>query len=124
LTWETTAQSNVGLDVGFLQQRVSFSGDYYYKKTRDLLFSVPVPAFSGYQTRLENLGSIENKGFEFQLESKNLVNAFTWTTNFNVSFNRNKVLDLPGGVDIFYSTAPSATGGTMQTSVLREVAPV
>ena len=124
LTWETTSQFDVGIDFGIFDRRINLSADYYYKKTEDLLFSVPVPAFSGYQNRLDNLGSIENKGFEVQVESRNLVNELKWTTNFNISLNRNKVLELPGGVDIIYSSAPSSTGGTMETSILREGEPV
>jgi len=124
LTWETTSQYNIGTDLGFFERRLIIFADYYYKKTEDLLFSVPIPAFSGFQRRLENLGSIENKGFEFQLESKNLVNKFQWTTSFNLTLNRNKVLELPESVDIIYSSAPSSIGGRMETSILREGEPV
>ena len=124
LTWETTAQFNLGLDVGLWEDRVTFSSDYYRKVTDDLLFSVPIPAFSGFQNRLENLGSIENTGFEFQLQSKNLVKEFLWTTSFNLTMNSNKVLELPGGNDIIYSSAPSSIGGRMETSILREGEPV
>ncbi|WP_158867889.1 TonB-dependent receptor [Maribellus comscasis] len=124
LTWETTSQFDIGVDIGFLNRRVNLLADYYYKKTKDLLFSVPIPAFSGFQNRLENLGVIENKGYEIQLESKNLVDDFKWSTSFNISLNRNKVVELPGGVDIIYSSAPSATGGSMETSILREGEPV
>lgn len=76
LTWETTAQFDVGLDLGLLNGRISITGDYYNKRTHGLLFSVPVPSFSGYTNKLENLGEIENKGFEFQITSKNLVSTF------------------------------------------------
>jgi TonB-linked SusC/RagA family outer membrane protein len=123
LTWETTSQTNLGLDIGLFNRRINLSGDYYYKKTNDLLFSVPIPAFSGYQSRLENLGSIENKGFEFQIESKNFVHDFQWTTNFNITLNRNKVLELPGGIDIISAVSPSFTG-QYQNSILREGEPV
>jgi TonB-dependent starch-binding outer membrane protein SusC len=123
LTWETTAQFNVGLDMELFENRINMTGDYYYKKTNDLLFSVPVPAFSGYQSRLDNLGEIENKGFEFQITSRNLVKTLNWSTNFNLTLNRNKVLTLPHGVDIIYASAPSFTGA-VQNSILREGAPV
>lgn len=124
LTWETTSQFNIGLDFGLLERRINLSADYYYKKTEDLLFNVPIPSFSGFTSRLDNLGSIENKGVELQVESRNLVGSFQWTTSFNVTLNRNKVLELPGGNDIFYSAAPNATGGSMETSILREGYPV
>lgn len=123
LTWETTAQFNIGLDLGLLEGRIALTGEYYRKKTNDLLFSVPVPAFSGYQSRLENLGEIENKGFEFQISSRNLVNKLKWSTNFNLTLNQNKVLSLPNGVDIIYAAAPSFTGA-VQNSILREGEPV
>ena len=119
LTWETTSQTNLGLDLGLFNRRINLSGDYYYKKTNDLLFSLPIPAFSGYQNRLENLGSIENKGFEFQIESKNFINAFQWTSSFNVTMNRNKVLALPGGNDIIFAVSPTFSG-IYHSSILRE----
>lgn len=119
LTWETTAQLSAGVDLEFFQGRLNFTGDYYEKKTSDLLFSVPIPAFSGYQNRLENLGKIVNKGFEFEISSKNVVGTFSWNTDFNITFNRNKVLSLPGGVDIIHASAPSFTGA-VQNSILRE----
>ena len=124
LTWETTAQFNIGADIAFLDDRISLTAEYYRKETNDLLFSVPIPIFSGYQTRLENLGSIENKGLELQLDAQVLVSTFKWSTNFNVTLNRNKVLELPDNVDILYSSAPSNNGGTMETSLLRVGEPV
>jgi TonB-linked SusC/RagA family outer membrane protein len=123
LTWETTAQLSVGLDFEFFEGRVNLTGDYYEKKTSDLLFRVPIPAFSGYQDRLENLGEIMNSGFEFDISSKNLVGAFRWNTSINLTLNRNKVLSLPGGVDIIHASAPSFTGA-VQNSILREGEPV
>ena len=124
LTWETTSQFNIGADVAFLEDRISLTAEYYRKETNDLLFSVPIPIFSGYQTRLENLGSIENKGLELQLDAQVLVSKFKWSSNFNVTLNKNKVLELPDNVDILYSSAPSNNGGTMETSLLRVGEPV
>ncbi|MDN5284756.1 MAG: SusC/RagA family TonB-linked outer membrane protein [Mucilaginibacter sp.] len=98
LKWETTAQADLGLDVGFFQGRLSGTFDVYQKKTRDLLLNVQVPATSGFQTITQNLGKLQNKGFELQIDSKNLVGAFTWSTSFNISINRNKVTDLKGQV--------------------------
>ena len=123
LTWETTAQLSLGLDFEFFDGRLNFSGDYYEKKTSDLLFRVPIPSFSGYQDRLENLGEIINKGFEFQVSSRNLVNAFQWNTSFNLTLNRNEVVSLPGGLDIIYASVPSFTGN-VQNTILREGEPV
>lgn len=123
LTWETTAQFDIGLDAEFFGGRISLSGDYYNKRTRDLLFSVPLPAFSGYQSRLENLGKIENKGVELEIESANLTNVLKWSTSLNVTWNKNKVLALPGGVDILYSGSPTFVGNGSH-AILREGEPI
>ena len=124
LTWETTGQFNAGMDFDFFERRINLTGEYYYKKTNDLLFSVPIPSFSGFQARLENLGAIENKGFEFQIDSKNLVNTLKWTTSFNLTLNRNKVLSLPNnGADIIYTNVPSFSGA-VENSILRVGSPV
>ena len=98
LKWETTNQWNVGVDAGFLNNRVSLLADYYYKKTTDLLIGLPILTSSGYLTRFTNSGDIENKGFEFELTTKNLIGEFKWTTALNMTFNRNKVLALPEGL--------------------------
>ncbi|WP_236980805.1 SusC/RagA family TonB-linked outer membrane protein [Membranihabitans maritimus] len=123
LTWETTGQYNLGLDLELFSGRLNLTGEYYYKKTRDLLFNVPIPSFSGFQNRLENIGKVENKGFEFQLDYRVLTGDFNWNTAFNITFNRNKVLELPGGVDIIFSSAPSQPSA-VPNSILREGEPV
>lgn len=124
LTWETTAQLDVGFDFELAQGRIDVAADYYYKKTHGLLFSVPIPAFSGYQNRLENLGEIGNKGIELQITSDNLVGAVKWSTSLNLTFNQNKVLSLPNnGADIIYASAPSFTGA-VENSILRVGHPV
>ncbi|MEJ7693861.1 TonB-dependent receptor, partial [Daejeonella sp.] len=125
LKWETTAQQNYGVDIGFLKNRLNFTADYYKSITSDLLFSVPLPQYSGYSTQTQNIGKIQNKGLEFSLGSKNIVGKFNWSTDFNISFNRNKVLELPRGNDIIYAIAPGhmiGIGGTAQ--VLRVGQPV
>lgn len=99
LKWETTAQTDLGIDVGFFNGRLSGQFDVYLKKTKDLLLNVQVPATSGYVTITENLGKLQNKGFEMQLDSKNIIgNGVTWSTSFNLSINRNKITDLNGQV--------------------------
>ena len=98
LKWETTAQTNFGLDFGFARGRINGSLDYFYRKTTDLLLSLPVPPQTGFTTKLANVGSIENKGWEFSVDSKNLTGLFKWNTNLNLSFSKNKVVDL-GGLD-------------------------
>ncbi|GAB3915605.1 SusC/RagA family TonB-linked outer membrane protein [Larkinella terrae] len=94
LRWETTAQADVGIDVGLLSNRITLTADYYNKKTTDLLLSVPLPYVSGYASALQNLGSIRNQGFELGINSTNVNGAFKWTTAFNIAANRNKVLNL------------------------------
>lgn len=97
LHWETTHQTDIGLDLALFNSRVLFTADYYYKKTTGLLLNTPVPASSGYTTALKNIGDLENKGWEFQLTTRNLTGAFQWSSDFNISFNRNKVLNIAGG---------------------------
>ncbi|MCL7987813.1 SusC/RagA family TonB-linked outer membrane protein [Sphingobacterium sp. lm-10] len=99
LKWETTTQTDIGVDFSLFNNRISVLADYYYKRTSDLLISVPVRHSLGFTNRFTNFGEIENKGFEFELTSRNLVGDFRWTTSFNMTFNRNKVLSLPDGVD-------------------------
>lgn len=117
LKWEKTAQTDAGVEISFLKGRISFEADYYYRKTTDMLLDAPVPRTSGYATIRKNIGSMENKGFEFSLNTVNIENAkFTWNTSFNISFNRNKVLSLATPSDIFGVGGPSITN---QTSVIR-----
>ncbi|WP_031301933.1 SusC/RagA family TonB-linked outer membrane protein [Sphingobacterium paucimobilis] len=98
LTWETTHQYNLGLELGFLNNRILFSTDAYLKKTKDLLYNVPLPSTTGFEYVTRNIGSIENKGLEFSLQTRNLQGAFGWSTNINLSLNRNKVTSLPENV--------------------------
>ena len=96
LKWETTNQFDVGIDMGFIDSRIAFTTDYYYKKTIDLLYNSEVPYTSGYSAYFENIGSMKNSGIEFSLRTANLVNNFKWNTDFNISFNSNRILDLGG----------------------------
>src|SRR5690606_16485274 len=95
LTWETTTQYNGGIDLSFLANRITLNADYYIKNTRNLLYSVPIPTTTGFGTITQNIGNIQNKGVEFLLSTKNLVGNFGWTTNFNISANRNRIVSLP-----------------------------
>jgi TonB-dependent starch-binding outer membrane protein SusC len=96
LKWEETEQTNIGLDLSFLKSRITFSADAYLKKTKDLLLEVPLPRSTGFDVGLQNAGALQNKGLEFQVSSKNLTRDFQWETDFNISFNRNKVTNLVG----------------------------
>lgn len=100
LRWETTEQKDVGLDFGLLKNRISFTADYYIKNTSDLLNEVQLPPSLGYTTTIQNIGEMQNKGFELSLEGKPFTGAFKWNINANISFNRNKVIKLAGGQPI------------------------
>ncbi|MGI6224370.1 MAG: SusC/RagA family TonB-linked outer membrane protein [Prevotella sp.] len=95
LTWETTSQWDLGLDLTVLKNRLTFYFDWYYKKTSDMLMNITLPAGSAAARSLAyNGGEITNKGVEFSVSSKNLVGRFSWNTDFNISFNRNKLTKL------------------------------
>ncbi|MFO7616343.1 MAG: TonB-dependent receptor, partial [Bacteroidales bacterium] len=96
LKWETTNQFDVGIDAAFFKNRIQLTADYYYKRTHDLLLYVNLPISSGFPTALKNIGSVQNQGVELYVSTKNLVGAFTWSTDFNIAFNRNKLLSLAG----------------------------
>ncbi|WP_154854006.1 SusC/RagA family TonB-linked outer membrane protein [Cyclobacterium xiamenense] len=102
LRWEKTFQTDVGLELGLFNNRLTFEVDLYRKLTEDMLLNAPVPSSSGYTQVTQNIGSMENKGVEFALNSVNVVNNdFKWDTHFNISVNKNTVLELTGGADIF-----------------------
>lgn len=95
LKWETTEQWNVGLDLGFFEDRIGVTVDWYRKITRDLLLDTPLPTSSGFFSAIKNIGKIRNQGLEFTLNTTNIqTKSFKWTSNFNISFNQNKVLEL------------------------------
>ncbi len=94
LRWESTNQFNLGVDVSLFKNRISISADYYYKKTKDLLFNKPTPPSSGFSSVVTNIGKLENKGFEFAVNTINTNKALRWESAFNISFNSNKVTEL------------------------------
>lgn len=98
LKWETTKQLDFGIDFGFFNNRLTGEIDYYEKKTDGLLLNVNVPATSGFQTITRNVGKLQNKGWEFVLNSQNFVGAFKWSTNFNIAFNKGRVNNILGQV--------------------------
>ena len=98
LRWEQTTQIDVGLDYGFVEDRLSGGIDFYVKDTRDLLLDVNVPTTSGFETQLRNVGRLENRGVEFVFNSQNLVGEFQWSTNLNIARNVNEITDLQGQV--------------------------
>ena len=95
LSWEKTAQLNVGIDVGLLSDRVTLTADYYQKTTSDLLFQSPVPVETGFSTQWRNIGKVRNSGFEFSINTENVRGkSFTWNSSLNLSTNKNEVLEL------------------------------
>lgn len=113
LTWETTRQVNAGIDIGILKNKISLTADYYNKYTYDLLLDVPVPNRSGFETFLQNYGAVRNSGFELGINTVNFDrNDFRWTTNFNISWNKNKIEKLASDITL------GASG--RNTSILRE----
>lgn len=100
LRWETNTQTNIGLDLSFLKSRLTFTADIYRRVTNDLLLNAQLPYANGVQsaTGVKNIGSLENRGLELTLNSTNIRNKnFSWTSNFNISFNKNKILELTEG---------------------------
>jgi TonB-linked SusC/RagA family outer membrane protein len=91
LTWETTTQSDIGFDLAILKSRINLSVDAYYKYTTNLLMNVPLPSTAPVPYVTRNEGEMSNKGIEFTLNTKNLTGKFKWETDYNMSFNRNKV---------------------------------
>ena len=116
LKWETTTTYNVGLDLGFLDQRLTTSFDFYYRKTTDLLNYAKAPAMSGYKNMMwQNIGSLKNTGFEATISWKAIqTKDWFWQLDYNFTYNKNEITDLEGvssnGLPV--ETGPNAGGGT------------
>ena len=106
LGWEKTQQLNLGFDLSLFESRIRLEADFYDSRSLELLLNVPVPSITGYTSQMQNVGKVQNRGMEFQLSTKNLVKEFKWSSDFNISFNRNKVLEVgPDGRPIYGSAA-------------------
>jgi len=124
LKWETSYQQDYGIDLGLFDNRISLTADYYKTITKDLLFNRPLPGISGIASQLQNVGELENKGWEFGINTKNFIGAdFTWSTNFNISSNKNKVLKLADNKDLLINSAPGHFLAT-ESQILRVGQPV
>ena len=118
LGWERMKELNIGVDFSILNNRLSFTANYYKRNTLDLLLNTPVPQSSGFANVTENRGDVENKGFEFSVNSVNMDKEnFNWTTDFNISFNRNKVIALGRSTDPIYSGLSSEGNFTNITRI-------
>ncbi|MGB0432083.1 MAG: SusC/RagA family TonB-linked outer membrane protein, partial [Bacteroidia bacterium] len=97
LRWEESVQTNIGLDAAFFENRLAITTDYYVRRTNDLLLNAPLPRSTGFDNAIQNIGSLENRGFEMAINTVNIDSRkLKWITNLNFSINRNKVIDLVG----------------------------
>jgi len=105
LKWETTAQADAGIDIGFFNSKLTVGVDVYRKVTTDLLLNADLPPSSGFSSAFKNIGKIENKGLEITINGKMVDRSkFSWNAGFNVAFNRNKILELNEGQSNVLST--------------------
>ena len=113
LKWEATVNRNFGLDITMLNRRIDLSVDYYYNTSSDLLLNVPVASTYGYSSQLQNVGKTSNKGVDLQLSAVILrkPDNFTWSANFNMSFNKNKIEQLGINQQYFYPAASWGVSG-------------
>lgn len=126
LTWEQSTQTDFGVEFGFLDNRISGEIDYYVKDTEDLLFSVPLVPSSGAGSINQNIGTLQGKGVEFVLNTRNIsTNNLSWTTNFNISNNVNELKSLPNNdADIVNGQNINRVGESVASFYLREYAGV
>ena len=121
LQWEQSAQSNIALDVSFLDNRVSVTAEAYLKNISNLLLNAPLPTSTGFESGIQNIGELQNKGLEFSVKSKNIdTDNVQWDTFFNISFNRNEVINLVGQ-QLFQG---GIAGGRGEASLTREGEPL
>ncbi|MEQ9218708.1 MAG: TonB-dependent receptor [Cyclobacteriaceae bacterium] len=124
LKWETTKQFDIGLEAGFFTGRLSVEIDYYLKTTRDLLLDVQIPLQTGFSTKLQNLGSVQNQGLEVLIKTVNIdKDDFYWQTTLSLAGNRSKVLDL-GGSEYINVAGPTNQGGPGGRLYVGQPAPV
>ncbi|MDR0815545.1 MAG: TonB-dependent receptor [Bacteroidales bacterium] len=113
LTWETTRQTDVGVEFSLFKNRLDIGVDVYNKYTYNMLLAVPVPSRSGFSSYTQNYGEMSNKGLEISARSTNITGSdFKWTTEFNISFNKNKIEKIPQEI------SQGASG--RNTSILRQ----
>jgi TonB-dependent starch-binding outer membrane protein SusC len=117
LKWEETEQFNIGLDATVLQGRLTFTGEAYLKNTYDLLLEAPLPRSSGLDNAIQNVGKLENKGLEFMVTGKILTGELQWTADANITFNRNKIIDLKGQT-LFYANVAGRGDASYNTAGL------
>lgn len=126
LTWEKSTQTDLGLDFGLFNNRISGEVDYYNKKTEGLLFYQNIPYTSGYSNIYRNIGNLSNKGFEFVINTKNIkTESFNWESNFNLANNSNKITSLPdNNADVVVGNIIRRVGERLDSFYLVEYAGV
>ena len=125
LRWETTDQYNVGVDLSLFNSRVNFTADLYYKYTTDLLITEQLPGISGYRSVVRNIGSVVNKGLELNLGTVNMnTKNFTWTSDLNISFNKNRVKNIGSGDRIPITPTAIMQGHFLDVFYVREGYPI
>ncbi len=111
LKWESTAQFDAGVDMGFAKGKINATLDVYHKKTSDLLLAVPVGQWWGVSSQTENIGAIQNQGIELSINTENISGKdFSWNTTFNIAYNRQKCLSLAPHVATISSTTGNPSG--------------
>ncbi|GAA4814867.1 TonB-dependent receptor [Litoribaculum gwangyangense] len=124
LQWETTSSYDIALEASLFNGRIFTEFNYYYKKTEDLLLDVTIPRQTGFQSQLQNVGSLENKGWELLINSTNIRNDnFTWGSTLTLSSNKNKILDL-GGKDFIDLVVDQIVGAGNLRLIVGETVPV
>ena len=125
LKWETTVTQNIGLDIALWNNRLQLNIDAYKNKVKDLLLDVRIPSISGYVTQLQNVGETSNRGLEFQLNAIPVQRKdFSWTTNFNLAFNRNKIERLATASSYLPSPAVAFVSGQPSDYIVQVGKPV
>jgi TonB-linked SusC/RagA family outer membrane protein len=122
LKWEKSKQLDIGLDMGFYNNRLRITADYFDKTTTDLIYNVGIPYTSGFSNTLQNIGELSNKGVDLQIEGDIFTGEFRWTANFNISSYKNKVENLAGEKWRWVGTNMMHSGPTHRLEVGESVA--
>ena len=122
LKWEASSTVNLGIDLGFFENRLNVTADFFIKNTKDLLLAQSLAHSTGFDSQMQNIGKIQNRGIELSLTSTNIQKKnFTWDTNFNISFIRNELKSLASGVDEMFAYSGFDKSGFTQYDYLARV---
>ncbi len=122
LQWESTGQFDAGIELGFLKDRINVEVDYYKKRTYDLLLNANIAPSTGFNSSTINIGKTQNQGLEVTLNTTNISTPkFTWTTNFNISFNQNRLISLASGEDSRLSSPGGFSADWMGPSYITRI---